>query len=72
MKRIERAYTRSKNYKYNYNKFENYHNFLVLVIIGIMAWLIMNDYQNFLNMFLLFTVAQIVMNYQKNISKKYN
>ncbi len=67
-------------YKYNYNKiisgtnsrFDNYHNFLVLVIIGIMAWLSFNGYHNFLNMFLLFTVAQIVMNYQKNLSKKYN
>ncbi len=67
-------------YRYNYNKilrnteikFGNYHNFLVLVILGIMCWLSFNGYHNFLNMFSLFLVAQIVINYQKNLYKKYN
>ncbi len=67
-------------YKYNYNKvlhnteikFANYHNFLVLLILGIMCWLSINGYHNFLNMFSLFLVAQIVINYQRNLYKKYN
>lgn len=68
----------NKLYRYNYNKiireastkFENYHNFLVLLIFAIMVWLGFNGYNNLMNMVSLFLLAQIIMNYQKNLNKK--